>query len=137
MTAFEWTEELSVGIPEIDRQHRRLMEIIEELGKAMKERRGQEEAARVVGKLVAYVRNHFELEERLFREHGYPESQEHMRRHLEFTRRAHGFRQQAEAGTLLLSVEIMRFLRDWWMTHITVEDQKYAPFLRERVGGRS
>ena len=135
MALIEWTDELNVGIPEIDRQHRGLIALVNELDRAMRERRGQEETGHVALKLVDYVRTHFALEEELFRKHGYPEAYEHTRRHVEFTRRAHEFRIEAEAGKLLLSVEITRFLRDWISHHIKVEDQAYAPFLRERMGG--
>ena len=35
-----------------------------------------------------------------------------------------------EAGKVLLSVDLMNFLRDWLTSHILKSDKRYAPFMK-------
>ena len=72
-TLIEWTDELSVGIQEIDDQHRLLVSILNKLHTAMYEHQGKEVAEKILNELVDYTKIHFAVEESLMRVLGYPQ----------------------------------------------------------------
>ncbi|MFW5734844.1 MAG: bacteriohemerythrin, partial [Oceanidesulfovibrio sp.] len=127
-----WTNELSVGIGSIDDQHRMLVDLINELNEAMKQRKANDVILDVLDRLKAYVVEHFAHEEKLFDRHGYPESQSHKEVHRKFVDQVSAFETQLKNGRVTLSMEIMKFLKDWLTGHIMGTDKKYAPFLKQK-----
>jgi hemerythrin len=43
------------------------------------------------------------------------------------------FQAEFNAGTTAITVELMYFLRGWLTGHIAGTDQKYVPFLKEKL----
>jgi len=81
--ALQWTSTLSVGVPEIDEQHRELFRRVDRLLDAVLHHDRSE-----VGQLLAYLQGfvveHFAAEERLMAEVEYPEAERHVREHRDF-----------------------------------------------------
>ena len=59
----EWTEELSVGVPSIDEQHKVLIRLLNELFDATQAERGQTLLGKVLNELADYTVYHFQYEE--------------------------------------------------------------------------
>ncbi len=77
--ALEWTPDLSVGVEEIDEQHRELFRRAERLIATLRcGDRG--EVLPLLAYLDEYVAHHFSAEERLMREVRYPALEEHVSR---------------------------------------------------------
>ena len=125
MPLINWSDDLSVGIMEIDNQHKKLIDIINRLNDAMKTGQGAQAVGGILQELVAYTREHFSNEEKYFEKFGYEKREEHVERHEEFVERIELFRNNFAAKKLGLSTELFMFLRDWLVKHIKVEDQKY------------
>lgn len=132
MALIEWSDELSVGITSIDDQHKRLVAIINELHLAMLDRRERQLMAKIFGELVDYTKTHFAFEEDLFAEHGYPEGENHAALHRHLAQRVIELKEEFDAGNTAVTLEVMRFLRDWLADHILDSDRQYAPFLRTK-----
>ncbi len=128
MPLLEWKAEYSVNISEIDEQHRKLIDLVNRLYDAMKVGQGKTVMAAILGELVQYIAYHFATEERLFREHRYPDAA----LHAALTAQAKDLQARYGHQPGSLSVETMRFLRDWLNHHILGSDRKYGPFLNER-----
>src|SRR5512145_1028561 len=77
----DWKESYSVGLPDIDLQHQRLIGIINRLHEAMKTGSAHALIVRVLDDLVAYTQEHFAYEERLITAAGYAHAAEHARKH--------------------------------------------------------
>jgi hemerythrin len=129
----EWHEGLSVGVEEIDRQHKLLLEKYNAFFAAYSEGRPDEEVIRLLGFLEEYVVVHFADEERLQQRIGFPDFQQHQKMHQELTRRvvelkerlvAHGPDPALVASTGLL-------LTGWLIEHISVMDRAIGRFMRE------
>ncbi|MEI2769391.1 MAG: bacteriohemerythrin [Candidatus Competibacter sp.] len=75
----EWTNDLSVGVDELDAQP--LIEIINELHEAIHNRKGSTISREVLTKLKEYTRVHFAVEESLMRIFKYPRYKEHVKEH--------------------------------------------------------
>jgi hemerythrin len=82
--ALQWTTALSVGVPEIDAQHRELFARIDRLHDAVLHR-DRQEAVRLLGFLREYAVVHFAAEERLMEQAGYLDMARHVAEHRRFT----------------------------------------------------
>lgn len=132
MAYFEWEDEFGIGVPRIDRQHMRLIEIINDLHDAMRERKGPETLRDLVDEMAVYAASHFSLEERLMLKHNYPRMRGHKLQHELFTQKVMDLQKRIEEKTLVLSLEVITFLRDWWATHILSSDRAMGAFLSLR-----
>jgi hemerythrin len=129
MALIQWSSELSVRVEEIDKQHQKLISMINQLNDAMRQGKGKEVAGKIVDGLVSYTQVHFAAEEKYFSKFGYPETEKHVREHREFARKAAEFRNDFANGKLTLTTQIINFLSDWLKHHIRGTDQKYVPFM--------
>lgn len=75
---------------------------------------------------------HFNTEERLFQQYGYPEYDEHKRIHDDLTMKAKQLKTAFDQGNNLISIDVMMFLSNWLNTHILEEDKRYGPFLNNK-----
>jgi len=78
--AIQWTDDLAIGIDEIDRQHRELYVVVAALHDAMRANQPHR-AEKVVRFLDRYILEHFATEERLMAAKRYPGLQEHRALH--------------------------------------------------------
>ncbi|WP_428243981.1 bacteriohemerythrin [Gynuella sp.] len=127
-TLIEWSDELAVGIQEIDDQHRLLVSILNRLHTAMYEHQGKEVAENILGELIDYTKIHFAVEESLMRILGYPEADEHKQHHEVLINEVKALQEKLHNGNRSISFELLHFLRMWLTKHIMNEDQLYAPF---------
>ncbi len=125
----EWTDAFSVGIPSIDQQHRKIVELINELNAAMESGETDAVLHRIFRELVAYTDHHFRYEEDLFARVGYGDAAAHRREHDELRARVDDLKTRVERGDFVLGVEVMSFLRDWLTSHIQGSDQAYSAAL--------
>ncbi len=132
MAFIEWSEALSVKVSEIDRQHKMLIKMINDLSDAMKQGKGKESLGRILNGLIAYTTTHFKNEEDYFQQYGYPEAASHKREHAAFVKKVSEFKTGFEKGKLSVTIETMNFLRDWLQKHIMGTDQKYSEFFNEK-----
>jgi hemerythrin len=132
MTFIKWKTSFSVNVVEIDRQHQKLVGIINDLYLAMEKGKGKEVVEKIITELYDYAATHFKMEERYFDQFGYPEADSHKKEHASFTKKVSEFNDGFQKGRVLLSIELMKFLSDWLQNHIKGSDKKYAPFFNER-----
>jgi len=132
MNFFEWKEEYSVGIRAMDAQHKRIIEMIDELWYAMKQGKGREKVGDILEKLSDYVNTHFVSEERLMKEYDFPEYEEHRKEHEEYAEKVKEFIRRYKNREMGLSIHLLTFLKDWLSNHICITDKKYGPFLNKK-----
>ncbi|GEM_PF-250448 len=129
---FPWTNHLTIGINEIDNQHKQLVSLVNQLHRAMKAKAGATESGKILEKLAQYTVSHFAYEEKLFAEHNYPDSENHKKHHQALVEKVTRFQKDFASGKAGLSMDLMNFLTDWLKNHIMETDQAYAPFLQEK-----
>ena len=132
MPLLSWKDEYSVNIREIDDQHKRLVDLINELHEAMVQQKAKEVLGGVLSKLVNYAASHFAAEEKLMEGNGYPEFAEHKSKHVAMTAKVLALQKDWQAGKAALGIEVSQFLRDWLDKHILGTDKKYTPFLNSK-----
>ena len=129
MALLNWNDSLSVGVPTMDQQHRRLVELTNQLYDAMGTGKGDEIKSAVLRDLLTYAQVHFAAEERLMQKHAYPHFASHKVLHDELTDQVLQLKQKLDAGQMVASVTLANFLKDWLQQHITQEDRKYGRFI--------
>ncbi|MCL2020596.1 MAG: bacteriohemerythrin [Betaproteobacteria bacterium] len=130
MKTFVWSDEYSVGIAEIDEQHKTLFVMIEKLHQAIMKHEGSAACKVILAELVDYARVHFALEQTLMRVGKYPEYEEHCRLHKELVEEVEALQQKIASGRAAISFELLQFLRTWLSKHILSEDMKYGAFFK-------
>ncbi len=132
MAFINWTDSLSVGVSEMDNQHKRLIAMINDLNEAMMMGKGKEALGKILSGLITYTQTHFTAEEKYFEKYNYPLAPSHRREHATFVKKVSEVKAAFDAGKLSVTVETMNFLRDWLKNHIMGTDQKYTQFFNEK-----
>lgn len=131
MPTFQWDSSYSVDHAEIDKQHQRFFELIDELDGALMSGGASEVSGATrasVEALREYSQQHFADEERYMAELGYPDLQTHQFEHSRLARRISDFRDDLYAGRIVLGTEVAKTMTDWLADHILGSDKKYAQF---------
>lgn len=130
---FEWSDAISVGVKEVDDQHKVLIGILNRLFVATAQRKGNEILAEILDALVEYARTHFELEERLMQDAGYNpvKLEAHREEHRTFFARLGELSRKHALGGKPNSFEVVHFLKRWLHDHILVTDRGYAIALKK------
>jgi len=125
-----WDGSLKVGVDVVDAQHRYLFEIINEIQEKLAMGHARNALQDGVDSMRTYARYHFDTEERLLEEHGYPDLKAHRQAHREFLEALD--RLAGQEPSTDLAHQALGFLLSWLSGHIQAVDGRYAPFLAER-----
>jgi len=132
MAFIQWEEKYSVGVRELDAQHKQLVQLLGDLYDAMQAQKANEVLGKILNQLVGYTKAHFATEERLMTQAGYPDLAAQKREHEIFTKKVVDFKEAFDGGRTSLSVSLTTFVKDWLFTHIGGADKKYGPYLNSK-----
>jgi hemerythrin-like metal-binding protein len=131
MPHLEWSESLSVHVEDLDRQHRRFIDMCNDMHDAlMAGEPGRIKGTRdeTLGNLKAYLQEHFEDEEAYMEKIGYSGIEAHKKEHRDFAVKVDGYITALAGGELVLSSEIMKSMLNWFFDHVAGEDARYRDF---------
>ncbi len=132
----EWTDELSVHIPEIDVEHHHFILLINELNGAIIARKDIEEIKKYMQAILDDAVAHFDHEEALFREWGYPEAAEHAKRHAQTLLALNKIMEDFKRGGVAYEwIEASLKIKQILIEHLLTEDMKYRDYCREHGKG--
>jgi hemerythrin len=131
MALFDWSETLSVRVEAIDSQHKRLIGLINELHDAMTKGEGRKALGPVLEGLLEYMRTHFRTEEKPMLARGYPSYADHKRKHDDLTATVVKLRNDFLGGETVITMEVMKLLKDWLTEHIKSTDKLLGAFLNQ------
>ncbi|WP_243310349.1 bacteriohemerythrin [Fundidesulfovibrio agrisoli] len=121
-----WTSDLATGVKIIDEQHRKLLDLINDLYAAMKAGKGRSVLEKLLDGLAEYTVYHFGTEEKYFDQFRYAETAAHKKMHAELTGQVVDYIGKVKSGQANVSMELMEFLKEWLVTHICKQDKRYA-----------
>ena len=122
-----WTNDLSVGVPEIDEQHKELFDCLARVEQAIDEKQRGSSVFFALDQLADYARIHFAVEEIEMRIHRYPDFDAHVEQHRTFESRVKQFSEEALHRNVF--EDVRDFLNNWLVEHIQIADKAYAPYL--------
>lgn len=134
MPRINWSSMLSVGVPEIDRQHQILIGLINQLSDATDDSGVLVDIPAILDELVRYTEYHFSFEEKLMQDANYREYAEHQREHHTFIEKVKNLVGRLEHGEAVAAPDVLRFLRDWLVAHILHIDRKLGDVLNSSAG---
>jgi len=126
-----WGKILSVGIEEIDEDHRKLVDIFNILNRAVREGEPPDYLAATLEELINCTVWHFSHEERLMLKHRYPEAAEHKAEHRELIESARELQRKLLQADRPLAEEHIEFLERWLTEHIFTADGRLGAYLSE------
>lgn len=132
MSLIRWNDSLRLDVTEIDQQHRRLVDMTNEVSEAIRQGKSKERLGKTLQSLLAYAGTHFKIEESHFERLGYPEAEKHKAEHAAFVRKVVEFKHNFEAGKLGVATQLATYLGDWLQKHIKGSDRKYAAYFHEK-----
>ncbi len=132
----KWDESIMIGIPAVDRQHKRLIDLINQLYREMKKgSRNNSVASKVMDELIDYTKVHFSDEEKLQEKADYPDRDKHHDIHEDLVNQVLLWKNRVDSGKSMIVTDLMDFLKGWLVNHILGTDKKYVPYLKEKNVG--
>ncbi|MFA6280150.1 MAG: bacteriohemerythrin [Bdellovibrionales bacterium] len=122
----EWTDKFKLGIPSIDAQHRRLVDMLNELYAGFRAGTAKQVMGPILDELINYTATHFKHEEKFFESTHYAETPQHKREHEKLVKTVLDVQAKYKSGQAVLSQDVMVFLRSWLTDHILGTDKRYV-----------
>lgn len=123
----QWKDEYSVGIAEIDDQHKGIIDLFTVINTAFENRESWSDVFFKLEQLREHARFHFAVEESLMRMHGYSKQAEHVDQHKHFL----GKLDQLQMTTLSrhVTMNTINYLSDWYTDHLKTLDQDFVRYI--------
>ena len=128
-----WNKSIEIDIQKIDNQHKKLVEIINDLYDAMNEGRSNDAIEEILNRLVDYTEYHFSTEEHYFKKFNYSDAEAHKKEHDHFCQQIRDYRKALDEGNNneALTSEVWNLLQNWLVQHINSSDKKYKPLFTD------
>jgi len=127
----EWGDNMKIGIGSIDKQHEKLVGMLNDLYAGFVSGKAKEVMGPILDGLVDYTSTHFRYEEDIFDRTNYADVVAHKREHHNLVKKVLEIQARFKNDpTNVLSQDVMGFLRDWLMNHILGTDKHYVPHMK-------
>ena len=141
MSLMHWTPAMSVGIPELDADHRVLIKVINQLA----DNADNTDRAKVLRQcfyaLLRYTEFHFTREEQVMEACGFPAIDHHKHEHRVFTERmrelARRFDDDEVLAVDIVNDQLFSYLKDWLNHHILIQDLAYRRYAEPHSEART
>lgn len=121
----QWDPALDVGDPLIDSQHRVLFQMIVDLDKRMVREDFGHGVLSALSGMKAYAHTHFEDEVAMMARAGWPGLTGHKAMHAKFMEKTALFGSDALSDSEWTALDMLRYLLDWLIQHIRVQDKAF------------
>lgn len=133
MDPIVWSENFSVGVKTLDKQHKQLISILNKTLNAPTLTTASETVSDILTEMTQYAREHFRYEEKLMIEHGFPEFEQHKKSHIAFSDKVAKLSLATMENLDDVPQELMDYLFQWLQQHILHEDMKYKAFFKTKI----
>ncbi len=129
MTYFIWADDMAIDHGPIDRDHQRLVALVNDLHSATRLGEGRQVVGGILDELIAYTGDHLQREEALMAAVDFPELERHKLGHAEFVAGLRTLQDKFAAGSMATAAQLSTLLRDWLSLHIRRSDKALRAFL--------
>jgi hemerythrin len=136
MAYFQWADDLVIDNGPIDADHKRLVDLVNELHTATSEGRGQEVVEGILNQLIQYTADHLHREEAQMTSVGFPNIERHKIGHQHFIDNLQRLKQRYHEGSIAVAAQLSTVLRDWLSLHIRRSDKELLAFIQSRKAVR-
>lgn len=125
MTLIEWRKEFETGIPDIDHEHRELIDLINSLHEHIASGADPARVTDFLGEVFARIAAHFALEESIMRKHAYDEYEAHKSEHERLLDEIRDIMDaQQETPSSAYGDRLSSTVRDWFVNHFKTKDAR-------------
>lgn len=124
MSVLQWREEFSVGVEEVDHEHRELIELIRSLQLHLQQGAETTDIIEVLGEIYAQIAAHFALEEKMMRQTHYPSYADHKEDHETLLDDLRDIMDEVEDDGVLDEARLTDDLDRWFSDHFKTHDAK-------------
>ena len=126
----EWSDFLSVGIPEIDDEHRRFISRVNDVNRAIVELEDKVTVERLLDLMLMEATGHFRNEVRLLQSRQYPHTADHARKHEQLSEQFSCLIEEFRKDNLsyVWALKGLR-LKQLLVEHLLQEDMKFKEYL--------
>ncbi|HPF36346.1 MAG TPA: bacteriohemerythrin [Candidatus Krumholzibacteria bacterium] len=135
MGAIVWNESFEIGVEAMDEQHKRLVEIYNELHAAMMRGKAHKQMNEILKQLVNYTEMHFAAEEKFMASVEFEDLERHATEHEQLLDKIRVFQKKMELDQERITKPVLKFLEFWLRSHIQGKDLEYAKAAKEREAG--
>lgn len=132
MDIIKWRESYETGVGPMDTQHKKLIDLINILYRAIRNKESSDSISEVLEEMNSYAEIHLQEEESLLKEAGFPELAAHIASHQTYRERVKTLIAESRTGNEEVLKQTYKFLREWWMGHIVVDDKEYGEFFASK-----
>jgi hemerythrin len=133
MRLIKWRKEFSVGIRELDNQHKKIIKILNQIFALHEKEKDEKELEKIISNLYEYIKDHFRKEEEYMLNHNYAGYDKQKQEHNQFIDRFSEFQGEFLKGHRLTTINLFNFVWDWFSQHIVKLDKLYSSFLKEKI----
>ncbi len=131
MPLFEWDDKFSVGNNTMDSHHKKIFDILNIIHDAAREGRGEQIIENQLNELASYTKYHFDEEDKLMVQTGYPQLEAQRQAHKAFLAKIDEYRDEVANGNALFVVgSVAVTVKDWLKQHILTMDMQYEDYLK-------
>ncbi len=123
-----WSDELSIGNNNIDKDHQQLIHIYNDLIDLIEFKKVRNEFSRILSMMTDYCLEHFKKEENYMKEFNYPYFEEHKQMHNEYKYKVAKYNIDLFGENPTDPEEIILYIKNWWTNHILKYDLKYESY---------
>ena|SRR5215831_17839063 len=131
VTLLTWSHECIVGVQAMDDQHGILMDTLNELRFMLVRGADRREISLQLERLIEFTHMHFQSEEQLLRQQGFPGANEHRTAHQMLLSRLYAALEQVNREETVHFSSVLEFLPAWYLDHVEQLDQPYGKWLNE------
>jgi hemerythrin len=124
MSVLQWREEFSLGVEQVDHEHRELIELIRTLQLNLQEGADTSEIVDVLGEIFAQISAHFALEEKMMRDTHYDAYADHKEDHETLLDDLRDIMDEVEDDGVLDEARLTDDLDRWFSDHFKTHDAK-------------
>lgn len=130
----KWSDQLRIGIPAIDSQHKRLIIMVSDLNLSVKQGLRGRVLNDALELVYQYTVRHFQLEEKYMEDTAYPGLEKQKKAHRYFTEHLHELKMQLEEKGLTPTVvnETREQLNRWIKAHVMGMDMEFGEYYKEK-----
>jgi hemerythrin len=129
---FDWQDEYLINVASVDEQHQMIFAMAKVLYAALFDGVRTSEPEKLFPRLIEHTTHHFQTENKLMVENGYPGFALHAKRHEQIIRALTEFASFYATKGMTPKKEVGIFLKDWVMTHILTDDRRMGTFLNRK-----
>lgn len=127
---FTWNQSYSLGIKEVDDQHKKIFFYLNELFKGNTLKHNKEDLIALIKELKTFAQYHFATEVSYMRKYNYPEMLDHITDHNKLFDDIKKLEEYFNNGITDMAIPVLQFIKKWITNHLADTDKKFYVFMK-------